>query len=505
MFDVSPIPLFLNSSPGLTVEALAVTNKQSRMNLKNLLTPSLALSLAGIILTGCSTTDLDHTSAAKPSAVSAAHPPAGFTALFNGKDLTGWRGGQTFDHRALLAMTPEDRAAQIKKWTAPENKGAMMELGKTGKPHWYVEGEDLVNDGFGAYASTEKDYGDFELLLEYKTVPLADSGIYLRGVPQVQIWDYTEEAKFKLGADKGSGGLWNNSPGAPGKDPLVKADKAFGEWNKFHIIMVGSRVTVWLNDKLVVDHANLENYYDKGSKDAAIKANPRPVPAKGPIQLQTHGGEIRWRNVFIREIGSTEANKILANKGAAGFKTVFNGKDFTGWAGPVENYEVKDGAVVCKPAKGGTIYYNQDLKDFMARVEFQLPPGGNNGLAIRYPGQGDTAYVGMCELQVLDTENEKYKKLDPRQAHGSAYGISAAHRGYLHPLGDWNFEEVTIKGSTIKVELNGVVILDTDVSKVTEYMANSKHPGKDRTNGFFGFAGHSDPVAFRNVQVKELK
>ena len=231
-------------------------------------------------------------SLALSASTQAAQPPAGFTALFNGKDLKGWRGGSTFDHRKLLAMTPELRAEQIKKWTAPDQKGGMMELGKTGKAHWYVEGDDLVNDGFGAYATTEKDYGDFELLLEYKTVPKADSGIYLRGVPQVQIWDYTEEAKFKLGADKGSGGLWNNSPGAPGKDPLVKADKAFGEWNKFRIIMKGEHVTIWLNEKLVVDNAKLENYYDR----------KQPVPEKGPIQLQTHGGEIRWRNVFIKEL-----------------------------------------------------------------------------------------------------------------------------------------------------------------------------------------------------------
>lgn len=223
----------------------------------------------------------------------AAQPPPGFTALFNGKDLNGWRGGSTFDHRKLLAMTPEQRAEQLKKWTAPDQKGSMMEVNpKTGKAHWYVEGDDLVNDGFGAYATTEKDYGDFELHLEYKTVPKADSGIYLRGVPQVQIRDYTEEAKFKLGANKGSGGLWNNSPGAPGKDPLVLADKPFGEWNKFRIIMKGDKVTVHLNDELVVDNAKLENYYDRKVS----------VPEKGPIQLQTHGGEIRWRNVFIKEL-----------------------------------------------------------------------------------------------------------------------------------------------------------------------------------------------------------
>ena len=226
-------------------------------------------------------------------AAPAAQPPAGFTALFNGKDLAGWRGGTTYDHRKLLAMTPEQRAEQIKKWTAPDQKGSMMEVNaKTGKAHWYVEGDELVNDGFGAYATTEKDYEDFELLLEYKTVPLADSGIYLRGVPQVQIWDYTETKKFPLGANKGSGGLWNNSPGAPGKDPLVLADKPFGEWNKFRIKMVGENVTIWLNDKLVVDNAKLENYYDRKIS----------VPKAGPIQLQTHGGEIRWRNVFIKEL-----------------------------------------------------------------------------------------------------------------------------------------------------------------------------------------------------------
>ena len=409
-------------------------------------------------------------------------PPAGFTALFNGKDLAGWRGGDTFDHRKYLAMPEDKRAEQDAKWTAD-----MMQ-------HWRAEDNEFVNDGHGKYATTDKDYGDFELLIDYKTVPTADSGIYLRGVPQVQIWDYTQDDGGKMGRTKGSGGLWNNSPGAPGKDPLVLADKPLGEWNKFRILMVGSRVSIWLNEKLVVDHAILENFYDRKT----------PIPAKGPIELQTHGGEIRWRNIFIREIGSDEANRILASKGGEGYGSIFNGKDFDGWAGPVDNYEVKSGGIICKPRKGGTIYTKEQYSDFAARLEFQLPPGGNNGLAIRYPGEGDTAYVGMCELQVLDTEHPKYAKLDPRQAHGSAYGIAAAHRGYLRPTGDWNFQEVTVQGSKLKVELNGTVILDADLATVTEYMANSPHPGKERTSGAFGLAGHSDPVAFRNLRIKKL-
>jgi hypothetical protein len=428
-------------------------------------------------------------------------PPPQFTPLFNGEDLTGWRGGDTFDHRKLLAMPEEERKEQIAKWTK-----SMLEVNsKTGKPHWYAENGELVNGGYGAYATTERDYGDFEMFVEYKTVPKADSGIYLRGVPQVQIWDSTEKEKFNIGADKGSGGLWNNSSGAPGKDPLVLADKPFGEWNKFRILMVGSRVSIWLNEKKVVDHAILENYYDKADKNIAPK-DRRPVPAKGPIQLQTHGGEIRWRKILIREIGSEEANRILASQSPRGFQPVFNGKDFTGWDGPVQNYKVVDGALVCKPKEGGTIFTKDEYTDFVARLEFKVPPGGNNGLAIRYPGQGDTAYVGMCELQVLDDNYEQAtkSKLDPRQTHGSAYGIVAAHRGYQRPVGEWNFQEVTVKGSKIKVELNGTVILDTDVSEVTEYMANSPHPGKSRTSGHFGFAGHNDPVAFRNVTIKKL-
>ena len=207
-------------------------------------------------------------------------PPKGFTALYNGQDLTGWRGGDTFDHRRWLAMPEAERATREAEWTSDM------------KAHWTASGPELVNDGKGKYATTVKEFGDFELLVDYRTVPLADSGIYLRGVPQVQIWDHTNPAEFKNGADKGSGGLWNNSRGAPGKDPLVLADKPFGEWNHFRIVMRGDRVSVWLNDKLVVDNAVMENFFDR----------KQPVPARGPIQLQTHGGEIRWRNIFIKEL-----------------------------------------------------------------------------------------------------------------------------------------------------------------------------------------------------------
>jgi hypothetical protein len=421
-----------------------------------------------------------------------AAPPAGFRALFDGRSLEGWWGVGTEDPRQWGALGADELAAK---------KAASLE---DVRAHWRVENGELVNDGHGLFLTTEEELGDFELLVDYRTVAQADSGIYLRGVPQVQIWDTTEAGgKWNIGADKGSGGLWNNRPGAPGKDPLVHADKPFGEWNHFRIVMVGERVSVWLNEQLVVDHARLENYFDSA----------RPLLARGPIQLQTHGGEIRWRNVFVREIETEEANTILRNGGpgerpdvAGGFVDIFNGRDLSGWAGPTDNYEVRDGTIVCKPGHGGTIYYDEQFADFVVELEILLPPGGNNGLALRYPGQGDTAYVGMCELQVLDNTAEKYARLDPRQYHGSVYGQVAAERGYLRAPGQWNFQRVRVQGSRIQVELNGTVILDRDLSTVQEFMYEpEKFAGRARTQGYFGLAGHSDPVRFRALRIARLK
>jgi hypothetical protein len=438
-----------------------------------------SLRLAGLLLT-CWAGACPPRSAAEEAGVNV--PPAGHRALFNGHDLAGWRGMGTENPYQLAAKSAAEQAA----FFASNQPGI--------DAHWKVVDGLLVNDGQGPYLTTIDDFGDVELWVDYKTVPRADSGIYLRATPQVQIWDSTEAAKFKLGADKGSGGLWNNSPGAPGKDPLALADRPFGEWNRFRIVQVGARTTVWLNDTLVVDNAILENYWDRA----------RPLLRRGPIQLQTHGGEIAWKNVFVREIGGGEANRWLQDRAGDGFEPVFNGRDLAGWAGATDTYEVVDGAIRCQAGKGGTLHTQEEYGDFVARLEFRLPPGGNNGLAIRYPGTGDAAYDAMCELQVLDSEHPKYATLDARQYHGSAYGMVAAERGYLRPAGEWNFQVVTVKGSRITVELNGSVILAADVAAVKDFMGGKPHPGMNRTAGFFGFAGHGDPVEFRNVAIKRL-
>ncbi|MBX3452246.1 MAG: DUF1080 domain-containing protein [Planctomycetaceae bacterium] len=217
-------------------------------------------------------------------------PPEGFRALFNGTDLTGWYG---LNPHSVAKLTGEEREASLAKQRAEF------------ADHWRVEDGELVNDGHGPYATTEEEFGDIEFLIEYKTVPNADSGIYLRGNPQVQIWDWNQVFDPKNPTRRphlGSGGLFNNTPGTLGRDPISLVDRPFGQWNEFKIRQIGSRTWVTLNGRPVVEGAVMENYADRS----------QPIPAKGPIMLQTHGGEIRWRNIYVREIGEKEAEKFLA-------------------------------------------------------------------------------------------------------------------------------------------------------------------------------------------------
>src|SRR5437762_10419167 len=183
--------------------------------------------------------------AAEPS------PPKGFRAIFNGRDLSGWHG---LNPHSVARLTGEKKDANLVQQRAEFSN------------YWSVESGELVNDGHGPYATTDEEFGDIELLIEYKTVAKADSGIYLRGTPQVQIWDWHQEFDPKRTARKphlGSGGLFNNTPGVSGRDPLALVDRPFGEWNAFRIRQVGDRTWVWLNGTLVVDDGRMENFWDR--------------------------------------------------------------------------------------------------------------------------------------------------------------------------------------------------------------------------------------------------
>lgn len=193
-------------------------------------------------------------------------PPPGSVALFNGRDLTGWQGLVELPQRAKLSK--DELAAKQK------------EANEKYLPHWTVVDEVLHYDGQGQSLQTAKDYGDFELLVDWKIGSKGDTGIYLRGNPQVQIWERPE----------GSGGLFNNQKNP--KNPLKNADKPVGDWNRFRIVMQGDVVSVWLNGELIVDKVTMENYWERGA----------PLPATGPIELQHHGNPIEFKNIYIKEL-----------------------------------------------------------------------------------------------------------------------------------------------------------------------------------------------------------
>ena len=619
--------------------------------------------------------------------------PAGWTALFNGRDLAGWRGRPHFDPAKEAEGTTEERAKRQADWDADMRR------------HWTVKDGLIVSDGEGVFLTTDREFGDFELMLEWMLpASCADSGIYLRGNPQVQIWDPACERDFKHGCEKGSGGLWNNPADSPGKWPMVKADRPIGEWNSMRITMKGDRATVVLNGQVVVSDCPLANYFQKG----------QPLPARGPIQIQTHGAPMHVRNVFIRDLGSFdlaapgwrdlgEADFTNVNCGADtwtwtpdrvtctgqpvgvirtkkpvtdfemsvewrhlsdggnsgvflwapmealdsikpgqlppggievqvldhgytakyekstgkkadwfttdgdvfpvgsstmkpfqptaprgsrsfpkarhslgtpewnhyfiravkgqvrlwvnghevsggsdctpatgylclesegapvefrrlkirevhpdsettavasedGFVPLFDGKTLAGWQGALDGHQVVDGEIRSRPGVGGNLLTTAEYGDFELRFDFRLTPGANNGLGLRAPPEGDAAFEGI-ELQILDDGHPKYAGLKPWQMHGSVYGVVAAERGCLKPVGEWNEERVTVRGSQLTVVVNGRKILAADLTAFRDGQPTPdgrKHPGLAREKGHVGFLGHGDEVHFRNIRIREL-
>ncbi|MBN1846238.1 MAG: DUF1080 domain-containing protein [Sedimentisphaerales bacterium] len=393
-------------------------------------------------------------------------PPEGFRALFNGRDLLGWQG---------LLAPPNDNPIKRRALSDDDYAKKLAEANESMRQHWMVKDGVLEFDGKGFSLSTDRTYGDFELLVDWKLITeKGDSGIYLRGGPQVQIWDpgYRQI---------GSGGLYNNQKNP--SQPLVIADNPIGQWNTFRIKMVKDRVSVHLNDKLVVDNVVMENYWDR----------EQPMFARGPIELQCHGDPIHFRNIFIRELPRPDE-----------FKPLFNGRDLTGWQGDTQGYLVQDGTLVCKP--GGNLYTQDEFDNFVFQFEFKLTPGANNGLGIRAPIGGDAAYNAM-EIQILDDSSPKYSNLQPYQFHGSIYGVVPAQRGHLLPVGQWNVEEVIAVGPHITVNLNGHTIVDADIQKEStpETMDHREHPGLLRPRGHICFCGHGDVLEFRQIRICPLE
>lgn len=409
----------------------------------------------------------------------------GFVSIFNGKDLFGWKGlvGNPITRNTM-------KPAELAKRQVTADDVA--------KRHWKAENGILIFDGVkgGDNLCTEKQYGDIEMYIDWNLDPAgpeADAGIYLRGTPQVQIWD---TARVKVGAQVGSGGLYNNRKNQ--SKPLKVADNKLGEWNTFYIKMVDDRVTVKLNGELVVDNIILENFWDR----------EQILPITEQLELQAHGSKVYYRNIYVKELERSKPFELSAEEKKEGYKILFDGTNMDQWTGNKTDYRSEGGCISLYPSvsHGGNLYTKEEFGDFIFRFQFQLTPAANNGLGIRTPMEGDAAYVGM-ELQILDNDAPVYSTLAPYQYHGSVYGIIAAKRGYLKPTGEWNYQEVIAKGDNIKITLNGTVILDGNIREATKDGTpdKQKHPGLFNKKGHIGFLGHGSPVKFKDIRIKELQ
>ena len=403
----------------------------------------------------------------------------GLVPMFDGKDLAGWQ---------ALVGNPVTRKKMDPKELAKKQVEANLKLAD----NWGVKDGCIVFNGNGDNLCSVKQYGDFEMVVDWRITTKGDSGIYLRGSPQVQIWD---TSRVEVGAQVGSGGLYNNKINP--SNPLKVADNPIGEWNTFRIKIIGDRVTVFLNGQLVVDNVQLENYWDRSI----------PLFPKESIELQAHGTDLAFRDIYVKELNNSEYT-VPAEEAKEGFKPLFNGLNFDGWTGNLIDYHVDNGEIVLYLDNGpshGNIFTSAEYSDFIVRFEFQLTPAANNGLGIRAPLEGDAAYRGM-EIQVLDNEDPVYATLAPYQYHGSVYGVIPAKRGYLKPIGQWNYEEVIAKGNRIKVTLNGTVILDGDIKEASKNgtLDHREHPGLLNEKGHIGFLGHGSVVKFKNIRLREL-
>ncbi len=395
------------------------------------------------------------------------HPPEGFKALFNGENLEGWKG---------LVGTPESRAEMSEQELAEAQKEADIVM----QEHWSVRDGILYFDGEGESLTTEKDYKDFEMLLDWKIEPGGDSGVYLRGSPQVQIWDITQWPV-------GSGGLYNNQQHL--SEPLVPADNAIGKWNRMRIKMIGERVTVHLNGQLVVPDVIMENYWNRD----------KPIYSEGQLELQAHSTPLYFKNVFIREIPRTEP--------------LFNGRDLTGWQPVGGNagiwnaddgllYTEGDGEEWEQGAGGGWLSTERMYDNFKLELEYRLPEGGNSGVFLRAPHEGDPAYRGI-EIQLLDDYSEEYAGLEPWQYTGSLYGVKAPSSQVTKQAGQWQKMEIIADGPRLKVTLNGELIVNT--SLINHMKKVDEHPGLKRRKGYIGLQNHNSRVEFRNINITEIE
>ncbi|MGD9720473.1 MAG: DUF1080 domain-containing protein [Pirellulales bacterium] len=332
-----------------------------------------------------------------------------------------------------------------------------------------VEDGALVLQGGDGLVRTNERHGDFVLNLEWRPHRATnfDSGIYIRAdlPPEGKPWPDRYQVNLKQG---GEGNLIGFA-GAVSKG-LVKP----GQWNQLQLTVVGDTAELAINGRPAWKTTGIEN-------------------RDGYIGLQSEvagGGQFEFRNIELVDLD---------------YRPLFNGRDLTGWTGDSTGYKVEDGSIISPTTGSGRLFTADEYADFSFRFDFKLTDGGNNGVGLRTPLAGDPAYVGL-ESQILDDSAERYRTIQPWQAHGSIYGIVPAKTGHLKPVGQWNHEEIICQGRHVTVILNGVTIVDADLDEAARSgtLDGKQHPGLSRAQGHIGFLGHGARIEFKNIRIKDL-
>ena len=386
-------------------------------------------------------------------ATAQAESPTGFVDLFNGKNLDGW---------TQLNGTATYRVED----------GAIVGKTAEGSPNSFLCSDQL--------------YGDFELTFEVKFDPQLNSGVQIRsqtrdGKPDGRV----NGPQVEISTDKMAGYVYGEAAGGwmtPDADRKPHDTIRENEWNAYRVVAFGNRIETWINGKQISNLVHEERY----------QSHP-----KGFIGLQVHGirsgdgpYEVRWRNLKLRDL--------------SGFKSLYNGKDLTGWTTKGNWIVQDDGSLLIQPRDGekgwqrydAYLWTEKKYKDFVMDFEYAYPPGGNSGFYFRVGDRDDPVKQGI-EVQILDS-SKKEGSLGSHD-HGGIVGTQeGASKNMSQPPGVWNRMVVTSVGDHVVVELNGEQIIDAQIDQT---------PMKDRpAAGYIGFQDHGQPndLQFRNIRIREL-
>lgn len=347
--------------------------------------------------------------------------------------------------------------------------------------------------------SKRRDFGDCKLSFDFRMPEYGNSGVWIRGNYEINVCD-----SYGWAIDNRNSGILCGL-----FEPLCQAEKPHGEWQHIDVWFVNRHCTTILNGKIVED--NVPVY---GVTGGAFSSD---VLAKGPLKIQGDHSGAEFRNMILTPIISAQ------DAVEPGYTRIFNGRNLDGWVGARDLYYVENGELVFKEGDKnfGNLFYEKKFANFNARFQFKLVPNGNNGFAIRAGDEcvnggaliggnkilTDAGYNGM-EIQILDDTGSLKQKNKAWQYCGSIYGVCAAQKGHLRPVGEWNDYDITADGDRITVILNGVTILATSIKDLPTDGSTpdgKAHPGLHATSGYIGFLGHTMPVRFRNIRIKEIK